>query len=209
MTTLLLAVLAVGVPGDEGWSDAFPAEMRWEEPGLGLEGFLRFRAGAWISYGFEFEATRADTVQVKASGQAMASGGLDLGVVIAEQFVFFVSGDYSGTDDSNAQAAGAAIGWRDWSAPDASAGVPDEVMIYAGAFWAQFEIEEPGFGDFDDAIGFRAGLAVSYLLSPGVSVSAIGEYRLVEFDYEEEVIDGDKHAGGSGAWVGMSFDLRF
>jgi hypothetical protein len=87
--------------------------------------------------------------------------------------------------------------------------VPDEVMVYAGAFWAQFEIEEPGFGDFDDAIGFRAGLTISYFLSPSFSVSAIGEYRLVEFDYEEDVIEGDKQAGGSGAWVGASLDLRF
>ncbi len=202
MSVFLLAILAFDAAD-------LPTEMRWEEPGLGLEGFLRLRAGVWASSGFEFEATRTDSIKVKSDGQGLASGGVDLGFVIADHFVIFASGDYSATDDSNAQAAGAAIGYRDRAAPDASPGVPDEVMIYAGAFWAQFEIEAANFGDFDDAIGFRAGIAVTYLLSPWVSVSALGEYRLAEFDYEEEVLEGDEFAGGSGAWVGLGLDLRF
>lgn len=200
--SILLAALLLA-PGDP------PGEMRWEESGLGLEGFLRVRGGAWASGGFEFEATRADSIYVKSDGEGLASAGIDLGFVFAEHYVVFASADYSATDDVNAQAAGAAIGYRDRAAPDASPGVPDEVMIYAGAFWGAFEVEEKGFGDFDDAIGFRAGLTVSYLLSPWVSVSAVGEYRFIEFEYQEAVLEGDTQAGGSGAWVGLGLDLRF
>ena len=183
--------------------------MRWGESGLGLEGFVRLRGGVWASGGFEFEATRADSVRVKSDGQGLASGGVDLGFVFADHIVVFASADYSATDDVNAQAAGGAIGYRERSAPDASPGVPDEITVYAGAMWGRFEVEAPGFGDFDDAIGLRAGIAVTYELSPWVTVSAIGEYRLMEFRYQEEVLEGDDQAGGSGAWIGLGLDLRF
>jgi len=200
--SMLLAALLLG-PGD------LPTEMRWDESGLGLEGFLRLRGGVWASGGFEFEATRADSVHVKSDGEGLASGGLDLGFVIADHLVLFASADYSATDDVNAQAVGGAIGYRERAAPDASPGVPDEVMVYGGAFWGSFEVEEPGFGDFDDAVGVRAGITITYQLSPWISVTAIGEYRLIEFEYEEEVVEGDKFAGGSSAWIGLGLDLRF
>jgi hypothetical protein len=200
--SLLLAALLAG-PGD------LPAEMRWEDASSRLGGFLRIRGGVWAASGFEFEATRADSVHVESDGEAMGSGGVDLGFVIADHFVLLASADYSATDDTNAQTAGAAIGYRDVAEPGSSPGVPDEVMVYAGAFWGAYEVEKKGFGDFDDAVGFRAGISVTYRLSPAFSVSAVGEYRLIEFDYEEEVVEGDTFAGGSSAWVGLGLDLRF
>ncbi len=200
--SLLLAAALLG-PGD------LPAEMRWEEPGAGLEGFLRIRGGVWASGGFEFEATRADSVRVKSDGQGLPSGGLDAGFVLADHLVIFASVDGSSTDDVNAQAAGAALGYRERAAPDASLGVPDEIAVYAGGLWGRFEVEKKGFGDFDDAFGFRAGIVVTYRLSPSLTLGAIGEYRLIEFKYEEDVVEGDKHAGGSSAWVGLGLDLRY
>jgi hypothetical protein len=203
MTTSLLLAFLAAAPGD------LPTEMRWEDRGGSVEAFVWLRAGAWVSSGFEFEATRTDSVRVSSDGQGLASGGVDLGLTFADHFLVFVTAEYSATDDTNAQAAGAAIGYRDRSAPDASAGVPDEITIYAGALWGQFEVEESGFGDFDDAIGFRAGIAITYLLAPSLAVSAVGEYRLMEFEYQEDVLEGDTHAGGSGGWGGLALDLRF
>jgi hypothetical protein len=37
----------------------------------------------------------------------------------------------------------------------------------------------------------------------------VAEYRRIEFDYEEPVVEGDREAGGSSGWVGLGLDVRF
>jgi hypothetical protein len=198
----LLACLMLG-PGD------LPVEVRWNEDGRGTEGFLRLRAGAWACRGFSFEAVRPDATKVKIDDEVVPSAGVDLGFTVAERFLVFVSGDYSGTDHLAIPTFGACIGYRDLRRPDSAKGVPDEVLVYAGAFWSSFEVDTAGFGDFEDAVGFRAGLALTWRPSRTTALSAVGEYRLVEYDYEPEILEGDHQAGGSGAWGGLAFDFRF
>ena len=197
----ILACLLSG-PGD------LPIRLGSSEEG-GTETFLRIRAGAWVARDFAFEAIRADSTQVKLDDEALPAAGIDLGFVFAEKFLLMFSGDYAATDHVTAPTVGAAVGYLERKRTDAARGVPDEVAVYAGGFWGSFEVDASGFGDFDDALGFRAGLALTWRPSPGLSVGAVGEYRLVEYDYEEEVVSGAKHAGGSSAWIGATLDLRF
>jgi hypothetical protein len=146
---------------------------------------------------------------VKNDDEVLPAVGLDLGFVFAEKFLLLLSADYAATDHVSAPAAGAAIGYLERRRPDAARGVPDEVAIYAGGFWSSFEVDASGFGDFDDAVGFRAGLALTWRPSSRVAIGAVGEYRLVEYDYEGDVLVGDTEAGGSTGWVGATLDLRF
>jgi hypothetical protein len=175
----------------------------------GTEAYLRFRAGVWASRGFSFEAIRPNATQVKIDEEVLPAAGLDLGLVVADKFLVFLSGDYAGTDDIALPALGAGIGYREVRKADSARGVPDEVSVYAGGFYGRFEVDAEDFGDFDDAVGFRAGLALTWIPSRGSSIGVVAEYRLVEFDYEEEVLEGDRHAGGSSGWIGAAFDLRF
>ena len=200
--SVLLACLLAG-PGD------LPVEPASSEGAAGAETFLRLRAGAWACRGFAFEATRPNATKVSIDDEVLPSAGIDLGITVADKFLFFVSGDYAGTDHIQLPALGAAVGYRELRRPDSAKGVPDEVSVYAGAFWSSFEVDTKDFGDFEDAVGFRAGIALTWRTSRGTTLSAVGEYRLVEFDYEPEILEGDRHAGGSSAWVGAAFDLRF
>ena len=201
----MIAILAcvLSGPGD------LPIRLGSTGESGGTETFLRLRVGAWAARDFAFEAIRADGIQVKLDHETLPAAGVDLGFVFAEKFLLMISGDYAATDHVSVPAAGAAVGYLERRRPDAAKGVPDEVAIYAGGFWSSFEVDTAGFGDFEDAIGFRAGLALTWRPSPRVALGAVGEYRLVEYDYEEEVVSGDRHAGGSSAWVGATLDLRF
>lgn len=199
--SFLLACLLSG-PGD------LPVSLQ-EEVGMGSEAFLRFRGGVWACRGFAFEATRTNATKVEVDDEVLPSAGLDLGLVLGEKFLVFLSGDYAGTDHISLPALGAAVGYREVRRPDSARGVPDEVSVYAGGFWSRFEVDTTDFGDFDDAVGFRAGIALTWKLSRTSTLGAVGEYRLVEFDYEPEVLEGDRHAGGSSAWIGAALDLRF
>lgn len=175
----------------------------------GTETFLRVRAGAWASRGFAFEAVRADSTRVRVKDEVLPSAGLDLGFVFAEKFMLLLSADYAATEHVSAPTAGAAIGYIERRRPDAARGVPDEVAVYAGGFFSRYEVDASDFGDFEAGFGFRAGLALTWKPSSGLSIGAVSEYRLVEFDYEEDVMDGDTHAGGSSVWAGAALDIRF
>jgi hypothetical protein len=195
----MIAILACLLAGLQGLPDEGP----------GTESFLRLRAGAWAGNGFAFEAIRSDSIRVSIDEEVLPAAGVDAGLVFAEKFLLMASADYAATDHISVPALGAALGYLERRRPDAARGVPDEVAIYAGGFWSRFEVDASGFGDFDDGIGFRVGLALTWRPSTALSIGAVGEYRLVEYDYEEDVIDGDRNAGGSTGWLGASVDLRF
>jgi hypothetical protein len=195
----VLACLLAG-PGD------LPTRLSADE---GSETFLRFRGGVWASRGFAFEAIRPDATQVKITEEVLPAAGVDLGFLFAGKFLLLLSGDYAGTDHVSVPSAGAAIGYVDRRRPDAARGVPDEVAVYAGGFWSSFEVDASDFGDFEDAFGFRAGLTLTWKPSPRVAIGGAAEYRLVEYDYDEDVLQGDKEAGGSGVWAGLLLDLKF
>jgi hypothetical protein len=198
---------AAGIPMED--ESFLPTELRWEDPETTVQPFLRLRAGGWASRGFEFRADRADGQRVKSDGQAMFSAGIDAGVEIAHHFLIWGTAEASGTDDVRADVAGVYLGYRERAAEAYGHGVPDEVTIYAGGLWGRFEVDQSGFGDFDDAIGLGAGIALTWFPARNFVFSLIGEYRLMEFKYDPDVIEGDKQAGGSTVWAGLGFDLRF
>ena len=105
--------------------------------------------------------------------------------------------------------AGVYLGYRDRAEEAVAPSIPDEATIYAGGIAGRFEIQESGFGDFDNGFGFGGGIEFTWNLTPTFSYSLIGEYRMIKFDYEEDVLTGDTFAGGSSGWVGMGAELRF
>ena len=60
-----------------------------------FEFFVRPRAGIWVANGFEFNAIRTDSVQVKTNEKLLYSAGLNVGTTIVNQFVVFASGEFS------------------------------------------------------------------------------------------------------------------
>lgn len=201
MTLVLALALAAG-PED------LPVQMVDIETRDG-GAFLRARGGIWAGGGFAFEAVRQDFMKVKLEDDVLPSAGIDAGVFVADRFMIFGSADAAWAKDVEVRALGAAVGFREKRSAGAPAGVPDETTVYVGGLWSTFEVDAPGFGDFEDAYGFRAGLLLTWMPRPGLGLSAMAEYRLVEYDYEEDVFDGDREAGGSTVWVGAALDLRF
>jgi hypothetical protein len=200
--TLLLAALLLG-PGD------LPVGVA-DEPAFSDESvFLRVRGGAWICKDFKFEAVRTDSVQVESKEETLPSGAIEFGVFLPEGLYLAATAEASIGSHTHAGIAGLSIGYRERRAPDASALLPDEGTAYLGGFYGRFEVDAEGFGDFDDAFGFRGGLSASWKLSSKVLASIAAEYRYVEFEYEGDVLAGDTHAGGSGVWIGASIDFRF
>lgn len=171
--------------------------------------FVRLRGGAWISKDFKFEAVRTDSVQVESKEEALPSGALEFGVRLPAGLFLTAAAEASMGSHTEVAVAGLAIGYRERRAPDASELLPAEGAAYVGGLYGRFEVDEEGFGDFDDAFGFRGGLSASWNLSSGIVAGVTAEYRFMEFEYEGDVLSGDTHAGGSGVWVGATIDFRF
>ena len=177
------------------------------------ESFIKLRAGAWGSSGFDFQAIRTDSKFVQLKDEVLISGGIDLGVEIARRLVIFGTAEISGTDNIRSEMVGAYVGIRDYKRPGAAKGIPDRAMIYAGAIWATYDVtndvDGEEFGNFDDAFGFGGGLELTWNATSALTMSLIGEFRLIKFDYELPIVSGDTHAGGPTGWVGAAFELRF
>jgi hypothetical protein len=200
---LLLALLCAAA-GDP------PATLQEAEaPGPRDDVFVRVRAGAWTSRAFDFEATRADGFLVSTDGETMGSGALDFGVAFRERFVLFASAEAGLSNDLETRVAGVFAGLRDRNRSSKSPALPHEITAYAGGLWGQLEVRQTGFGDFDDAWGFAAGLEFTWFLHQRWTFSLIGEYRHLKFGYEPDVVSGDDSIGGSGVWGGASIDVRF
>jgi len=199
---LILAALLLG-PGD--LPVGAPADPTFADESV----FLSLRGGAWICKDFKFEAVRTDSVQVESHDEALPSGALEFGVFLPEGLYVAAMAEASIGSHTNVGIAGLSIGYRERRAPDASELLPDEGSAYLGGFYGRYEVDAEGFGDFDDAFGFRGGLSASWKLSRTLVASIAAEYRFVEFEYEGDVLSGDTHAGGSGVWVGAALDVRF
>jgi len=199
----MIAALALFLAAD------VPLEMRLDHDDPATEGFVRIRVGGWASSGFEFTAELPGSLEARSDGQGLFSGGVDAGIVLLDRYLLFATVEHSQTDDVNADVAGVCFGYRERVRSGAPTGVPDEVAIYAGGIWGRFEIDASGFDDFDDGLGLRAGVALTWRPAPGFAASAIIEYRLIEFEYQGDVVAGDKRAGGSTIWAGLGIDFRW
>lgn len=180
-----------------------------ETPEPKTQGFVRVRGGAWISRGFDFEAVTAGGLQVSTHDEALGSAALDVGVSIRERALLFVSAEACTGGGLEARVAGIYLGIRERLKPPYPPAMPHEITAYAGALWGQIEARNSAFGTFDDAWGFGGGFEFTWFLSRNWAVSVIGEYRLMRFKYEEDVVSGDTELGGSGVWAGASLELRF
>lgn len=205
MTSMLLLALCLLVP-PPGESSV---RLQYEESGSGIDPFVRVRTGAWVGNGFDFEAIRTDLRQVRSDGNGLFSVALDAGVELVDRVVVFATAEGNFTNDTRAEIVGAYLGYRDRAGPDAAPEIPDEITLYAGGIWGRYEVEESLFGDFEPAFGFGGGIQVTWYATEALAFSLLGEYRLIEFDYEEPVLVGDTFAGGSTGWVGLALGLRF
>ena len=178
---------------------------------LGDSILLRARGGDWTSRQFDFEAFTVSGQQLRSGAETLLSAGVDAGFAVADRVVVFGMFEGLWSNDVHSEIAGICVGYRDWSEPGASAGVPQEAMIYAGALYGRFDITTPGFGDFDSAAGARAGMSFTWSLARALGLTFAVEYRYLKFDYADEgdLVSGDRTIGGSGIWVGLGLDLRF
>ena len=180
-----------------------------EAPEPKTQGFVRVRGGVWASRGFDFEAVRSTGAQVSTSGEMLGSAALDFGVSIRERALIFVSAEAGSGSGLDARVAGLYLGIRERIKPPYPPAMPHEITAYAGALWGQIEARDDAFGKFDDTWGFGGGLEFTWFLSRHWALSVIGEYRLMRFKYQEDVVSGETELGGSGAWAGASLELRF
>lgn len=206
MTFCLALMLLLGEDLPSSLSEPEPAGA---PPGDSI--LLRARGGVWSSRQFDFEAFTTSGQQLRSGAETLISAGVDAGFAVADRVVVFGMFEGLWSNGIHSEVAGLCVGYRDWSEPGASAGVPQEAMIYAGALFGRFDITTSGFGDFESAAGARAGMSFTWELARALGLTLAVEYRYLKFDYKDEgdLLSGDKTIGGSGIWVGLGLDLRF
>ena len=189
--------------------DGLPRSLQADPEWSTVEGVVAARMGIWTGHGFEFAAVRTDNTEAKSKQSTFFTASLLGGVQLHEHVVLL--GTYEGDIASKVtvQVAGAYLGWREHPKQRYGKGVPDEVMIYAGAILGRYKVHRDDFGTFDEGIGFAGGIALGWMLTSHLSFQLYGEYRLIEFDYEREIMSGDDAVGGSTLLIAAGIDFRF
>lgn len=203
----LAAVLATTVfPPDD---DALPRSLQIEDDVKTVEGFVSARLGVWAGRPFSFEAARPDGTQAQSKQQALFSASLMGGVQFYEHVAVLASVEADIASKITAEVGGVYVGWREHPKTRYGKGVPDEVMIYAGALLGRLTVHETDFGSFDRGVGFGGGLEFGWELSPHLLLELFAEYRYLKFNYKPDIVSGDDHIGGHGGWFGVGLDYRF
>lgn len=174
-----------------------------------VEGVVAARLGVWTGRDFKFQAIRTDSTQATTNHQALFSASVLGGVTVYEHLVVLGTFETSFASKTTAQVGGVYLGWRERPKERYGKGVPDEVMVYAGALIGRYEVDETDFGSFDRGIGFGGGLTLGWTISRHMAFQFYGEYRFLKFDYERDVLSGDDQIGGNAVWIGAGIDLRF
>lgn len=170
--------------------------------------FGRVHGGGWMSGEFDFEAFRLDGVR-DLDSRGMAILGVDAGVRLFEHYLIFATGEYGLAGDLSALMFGGGIGYTHVLSEDDGPWPPSDLTVYLGGLWGRLEVDKSDFGEFDDAFGFRAGVSLAFRPWEHVFMDFFLEYRLLKFDYEEDVIGGDDSIGGSGVAFGLGIEFRF
>jgi hypothetical protein len=199
-TIPVLLWAALGASGAAGLQDG-------EGGGPDLSAFLTLRSGVWAGNGFQFESVK-DSVRREIDTVAFFSAGADAGLEFAKHVVLFGTYEVNVADDLFCDLAGACLGYRERAEEGTRSSVPSETTVYAGGIWGRFKVDEEGY-DFDDAVGFRAGIAFAWKLGRNCTVDLVGEYRLIEFECAEKPDSGDDRIGGSSGWLGLGLKLSF
>ena len=204
---LAVALAAAVFPPEDG--DGLPRSLQVDPEWSAVEGVIAARMGVWTGHGFEFSAIRTDSTEAKTKQSTFFSASILGGVQIHEKVVLLASYEGDIASKVTAQVAGAYVGWREHPKQRYGKGVPDEVMIYAGAILGRYEVHKDDFGSFDDGVGFAGGVAMGWMITSQLSFQLYGEYRLIEFDYNREIVSGDDSVGGSTILLAAGIDLRF
>jgi hypothetical protein len=198
----MLLVAALGASGGD------PAALQDGEDGASdLSAFAMLRSGVWAGTGFRFDSTH-DSVRREINTNALFSAGVDAGVEFSKHFVLFGTYEVNLAEDIFCDIAGACLGYRERAEEGTRSTIPVETTVYAGGIWGRFDVNAEGY-KFDDAVGFRAGMAFSWKVSRSLTVDLVGEYRLIEFNCTEKPDSGDNQIGGSSGWLGLGLKLTF
>lgn len=202
MMIQMLLVAALGAPG----GDLADPQDR-EDDASDLSAFVTLRSGVWAGTGFHFESVK-DSVRREINTNALFSAGVDAGVEFSKHFVLFGTYEVNLAEDIFCDIAGACLGYRERAEEGTRSSIPVETTVYAGGIWGRFDVDEEGY-EFDDAFGFRAGIAFSWKVSQSLTVDLVGEYRLIEFECKTKPDSGGDRIGGSSGWLGLGLKLSF
>lgn len=206
MAIWMAALLAAAASTQEGYRHPY-----FDQPAEGAGGslILGARTGIWTGRDFKFEAVRTDSTQATSKSSSFFSAAVLGGLQFDDHIVLLgtFEGDFSSKISS--QVYGGYLGWRERPAQRYGKGVPDEVLIYAGALVGHFEVQKSDFGDFDRGVGFGGGLSLGWSISRRATIQLHGEYRHLSFDYQRDVLTGDDKIGGNSVWIGGGIDFRF
>jgi len=204
---LAVALAAAVFPPEDG--DGLPRSLQVDPEFKTVEGVVAARMGIWTGHEFAFEAVRTDATEAKSKQETFFTASLLGGVQFYEHVVLL--GTYEGDIASKVtvQVGGLYVGWREHPKQKYGKGVPDEVMVYAGAIVGRLVVHKDDFGSFDAGVGFAGGVSMGWMLSSQASIQLYGEYRLIEFDYERKIVSGDDSIGGSTILIAAGVDLRF
>lgn len=204
---MAVALAAAVFPPEDG--DGLPRSLQVDPDWAAVEGVLSARMGVWTGHGFTFQAIRTDSTQATSKQETFFSASVLGGVQFYEHVVLL--GSYEGDVASKitVQVGGAYLGWREHPKKRYGKGVPDEVMIYAGVVVGHLKVDKTDFGSFERGVGFAGGAAFGWTISSNLAFQLYGEYRLIEFDYNRDVVSGDTKMGGSTVVIAAGIDLRF
>ena len=159
-----MAVLlaAAGVPPED---DKLPRSLQADESIKAVEGIAGVRLGVWTGRGFDFVAVRTDATQASSDQQALITACAIAGVQLYERFNILVSYEGDIASKVSAGVAGAYLGWREHPKEKYGKGVPDEVLVYAGAVTGSISVDAPDFGGFKRGVGYSVGLSLGWSIS--------------------------------------------
>ena len=203
---MAVMLATAGLPPQE---DRLPRTLQTDEYPRTVEGFIGVRTGVWTGRGFDFQAIRTDSTQATSDQQALFSASIYGGVQFYEHFAVFLSYEADIASKISASVGGAYLGWREHPKERYGKGVPDEVLVYAGAVTGRISVDSPDFGSFKRGVGYSVGVMLGWALSSHWTVQLDGEYRYLKFDYRRDVLSGDTSIGGNTVWVGLGLDYRF
>jgi len=195
---MIALVLAAGLAWD---SD----EITLTKP---LEFILDVRVGGWASGGFEFEAL-VPTGEREIDGRAVWTAGVDAGVCLSDRWLIFGGGEYGIGGDLTLVTAHLSVGYRLYISEMIHALPPCRLEVSVGALAGSLDVDKSDFGDFERGFGVRAGVSLVFELGRTFTLGGWVEGRYLRYEYEEETIDGDDHAGGGGIAGGITGGVRF
>ncbi len=166
--------------------------------------FTGVRAGVWYTGEFDSLTTSG---RRQVTNEALATGGVDLGYRIGN-LSFYGTADFAGSKDLHILLAGVHVGTTKLL-PEYSIPSPTWIHAAIGGIAGDYDVYDNDFGKFDTAFGFQARLLLGWDIARSSQFTLWVDYREIQFDYNEAVIEGDKHAVGTSAAFGLSLIFLF